>query len=73
MTDVKRTQIRAVFGGAVFIEDAVSLVSEMENKYESKFMAVRRIIPIDSKAFTLTTTEANLLHANQICAPCDIE
>jgi len=38
-----------------------------------KFIAVRRIIPVDSRAFTLTPTEANLLHAKQMSAPCDIE
>jgi len=38
-----------------------------------KFKAVGRIIHVDSKAFTLTPTEENLLHANQMSAPCDIE
>jgi len=33
VTDVHSTQIRPVFGDAVFIEVTVSLVSEIDNKY----------------------------------------
>ena len=32
MTDVQSTQIRDIFGDAVFIEVTVSLVSEMDSK-----------------------------------------
>ena len=33
MTEVQSTQIRAIFGDAIFIEVTVSLVPEMDNKY----------------------------------------
>ena len=38
-----------------------------------ELVAVRRIIPVDSKACKLTPTEANLLHAKPTSAPCDVE
>jgi hypothetical protein len=61
VTEVKGTQTRAIFGGAVPIEVIVSLVSEMDNKYIDALLGLKGSIPVHSKALTSRPTEANLL------------
>jgi hypothetical protein len=45
VTEVKCTHTRAIFGDAVSIEDIVSLLSEMENKYSCTLVVEKIITP----------------------------
>jgi hypothetical protein len=49
VTEVEGTQTRAIYGGAVFKQVIVALLSEMEKKCSGTLLRLKRQIAVDSK------------------------